>query len=45
MEGLADRRVAAALLHDVARATAKAAASRGMVADNNPEATLLQIKT
>ena len=45
IEGLGDRRVPAALMHDVALVTASTADSRGMTADNNAEEVLMQIKT
>ena len=44
IEGLGDRRVPAALLHDVAVVTAATADSRGMTVDNNAEAISIQIK-
>jgi hypothetical protein len=44
MEGLGDRRVPAALLHDVALVTALTADSRGMTVDSNAEERLMQIK-
>ena len=43
-EGTANRRVPAALLLDVALVTAPSADSRGMVADTNVAAMLMQIK-
>jgi len=45
IEGLGDRRVPAALLHDIALVTASTADSRGMTVDNNVEKRLMQIKT
>ena len=45
IEGLGDRRVPAALLHDVALVTASIADSGGMTADNKAEEVLMQIKT
>jgi len=45
IEGFGDRRVAAALQHDVALVTASTADSRGMTADNNVNERLMQIKT
>jgi hypothetical protein len=44
MEGLGDRRVPAALMHDVALVTASTADSRGMSVDNNIEEILMQTK-
>ena len=44
IEGLGDRRVPAALMHDVALVTASTADSRGMTVDNNVEEILMQIK-
>ena len=44
IEGLLDRRVPAALSHDVALVTASTADSRGTTVDNNTEETLMQIK-
>jgi hypothetical protein len=45
MEGLGDRRVPAALLHDVALVTVSTADFRGMTVDNNAEEILMQIKS
>jgi hypothetical protein len=44
IEGPGDRRVPAALMHDVALVTASTADSRGMTVDNNNEEILMQIK-
>jgi hypothetical protein len=44
IEGLEDRRVPAALMHDVALVTASTADSRGMSVDNNIEEILMQTK-
>jgi hypothetical protein len=44
IEGLGDRRVPAALLHDVALVTASIADSRGMTIDNNIDEILMQMK-
>ena len=44
IEGLGDRRVPAALLHDVALGTAATADSQGMTVDNNSAAIAMQIK-
>jgi hypothetical protein len=45
IEGLGDRRVPAALLHDVALVTVSIADLRGMTADNNAKQILMQIKS
>ena len=44
VETLEDRRVPAALMHDVALVTASTADSRGMTVDNNTEEILMQLK-
>jgi hypothetical protein len=44
IEGLEDRRVPAALMHDVALVTASTAEPRGMTVDNNIEEISVQTK-
>jgi hypothetical protein len=44
IESPGDRRVPAALMHDVALVTASTADSRGMTVDNNSEEILMQLK-
>jgi hypothetical protein len=44
IEGPGDRRVPAALMHDVALVTASTADFRGMTVDNNTEEILMQLK-
>jgi hypothetical protein len=44
IEGLGDRSVPTALVHDVALVTASTADSQGTTVDNNAEETLMQIK-
>ena len=44
IESPGDRRVPAALMHDVALVTASTADSRGMTVDNNGEEILMQVK-